>query len=205
MPKTKPNPSLAVWGLTGGIASGKSTVARLLAERKVPVIDADQVSRQLSVPGGAAYPLILKRFGTVDRAALRKTVFADPQARKDLEAILHPLIRTESLRQIQVAATTSVPGVLRPVVYEAALLVESGRSKDLAGLIVVDCPSEVRKQRLIARDHIDPALADRILAAQIGDDERLKAATAVIKNSGSLDQLKMAVDDLIECTGLNYE
>src|SRR5271167_754127 len=97
---TKPNPSIEVWGLTGGIASGKSSVARFLEKAGLYIIDADQLARDLSKEGGKAHPLIVKRFGTADRAKIRETVFNDPKARKDLEAILHPLIGEESRKRM---------------------------------------------------------------------------------------------------------
>lgn len=175
-----------VWGLTGGIASGKSQVARFFNEEGIPVIDADQISRELSLPGGAAHALIIKRFGTDDRAKLRHIVFGDVQARKDLEAVLHPLIVAESARRMgQIAARHVGPGKVR-ILYEAALLVETGRYQELNGLLVVDAPLAIRRDRLIRRDGVAPELADRILAAQASDAQRLAAATSVIKNAGTL-------------------
>lgn len=192
----KPEPPFGayeVWGLTGGIASGKSQAARFFSEEGIPVIDADQISRELGQPGGAAHAAILQRFGTDDRAKLRAIVFADAQARKDLEAILHPLIVAESVRRMErLAAQHSGPGQPR-ILYEAALLVETGRYKQLSGLLVVDAPLALRRQRLIERDVVAPELADRILAAQASDAERLAAATAVIPNAGTLEDLRSAV------------
>jgi dephospho-CoA kinase len=180
-----------VWGLTGGIASGKSTVARIFSELGIPVVDADQVARQLAAKGGAAHLPILDRFGTTDRSSLREIVFSDPQARKDLEAILHPLIKAESERQLQKLG----PGV---VLYEAALLVETGRYKDFRGLIVVDAPREQRKQRLIERDHCSPELAEKILLAQSSDENRRAAATFVLENSGTEQELRAKIELLAQ-------
>jgi dephospho-CoA kinase len=187
-------PALQLWGLTGGIASGKSTVARIFQEAGVPVLDADQITRNLSAPGGPAHQAILKRFGTADRKLLREKVFSDAQARKDLEAILHPLIQTESLKQAASLAKSSGRSF---VLYEASLLVETGRYHDLAGLIVVEAPRELRMKRLIERDGMEPEMAQRVLDSQISDAERRKAATHVILNPGSLDELRKQVQSLI--------
>jgi dephospho-CoA kinase len=183
---TKPKPSATkaspVWGLTGGIASGKSSVAKFFAEAGFTIIDADQISRELSAPGGAAFAAIVERLGTGDRAELRKIVFDDPKARKELEAILHPLIGQESRRRM--AASKG------PVIYEATLLVEAGRKKDFAGLIVVEAPLVQRISRLRARDGIDESAAKKILAAQLTDAERRAHADHVIVNDDSLEELR---------------
>jgi dephospho-CoA kinase len=199
-----------VWGLTGGIASGKSTVARLFAEAGVPVIDADQIARELRAPGGAAHDAIIQRFGTADPARLREIAFADPLARTDLEAILHPLIRKESALRIEALAEAAAqrvgqgPGkvaAIVPVIYEAALLVETGRYKDFAGLIVVSADESVRMERLMARDRSPEVLARKILASQIQDIERKAHATFVIENHGSLEDLRARVFEIIPKLG----
>jgi dephospho-CoA kinase len=195
--KAKPE----VWGLTGGIASGKSAVARFFAEAGVPVIDADQVARDLRAPGGAAFDPILKRFGTADSARLRGIVFADPQARADLEAILHPLIRDESARRIA-AAIEGRTGVV-PVIYEAALLVETGRYRDFKGLIVVSADEKLRMARLVARDGCTEGMAQKMIASQIEDAKRREAATYVIENHGSLDDLRAQVLSLLPKIGFS--
>lgn len=164
-------------------------MAGLLSQAGLTVIDADQISRDLSRPGGLAHEAIVKRFGTADRAPLRELVFSDPKSRADLEAILHPLIRDESLRRIASCAG-------KPVVYEAALLVETGRYRDFRGLIVVDAPPERRRQLLIQRDGLSPEMADKILASQIDDEKRRKVATHIITNEGTLDDLRKKVEDL---------
>ena len=137
-----------------------------------------------------------QRFGTADRRELRKIVFSDPAARKDLEAILHPLIQAESLVRLHAAANSSRfdPPVLA---YEAALLVETGRYRDFEGLIVVDASRDTRRQRLIARDGLDPQLADAILASQASDEERRAVATHLIDNSGNLTDLRGRVNEVI--------
>ncbi len=185
-----------IWGLTGGIASGKSTVARILADAGIVVVDADQISRSLSSEGGAAFSPIRARFGTTDRARLREVIFNDPRARKDLEAILHPMIETESLARIRAAVALKAPGRAHAV-YEATLLIETGRYKKLAGLIVVVSDREKRRQRLLQRDHLPPELADKILDAQLEDSERRRFATHVIENNGSLAELRHQVSTLL--------
>ncbi len=184
-------PVAKIWGLTGGIASGKSTVARIFSELGVPVIDADQVARELRAPDGAAHDAILARFGTADSARLREIVFSDPVARADLEAILHPLIREESARRISQAVEGRV-GIV-PVIYEAALLVETGRYRDFAGLIVVAASEELRLARLMARDQSEEELARKILRSQISDEKRRSCATFVIENHGSIEELHAQV------------
>jgi dephospho-CoA kinase len=194
---SKPFQKTLIWGLTGGIASGKSSVGLYFAELGVPVIDADQISRTLTEEGGAAHPAILKRFGTTDRAKLRAIVFSenskDPQARKDLEAILHPLIVLESQKEMDkyVAAGAAL------IIYEATLLIETGRDKTLDGLIVVVAQREEQRERLISHRAMSGELADQILNAQISNEDREKAATFVITNSGTHEELRTKVHTLL--------
>jgi dephospho-CoA kinase len=190
--------SFRIWGLTGGIASGKSTVAQLFAKNGVPSVDADQVSRELSAPGGEAHSELLKRFGTADRVELKKLIFGNSpealQAKKDLEAILHPLIRKNSQRKLaELASSTGA----RIVLYEATLLIESGREKSFTGLIVVEAPRESRVQRLMERDKISREAAERMIDLQLSDAERRKHATHVIENRGSPAELEKKVKALI--------
>jgi len=189
-----------LWGLTGGVASGKSAAAGFFAEFGIPVIDADQIVRELSAPGGAAHKLLVERFGTAERKEIRELVFQDPAARKDLEAIIHPLVQAETLNRIQLLAGFH-PGKRIPVIYEAALLVETGRYQSMDGLIVVDCPREVRKARLIARSGHSPELAEQILNSQASEEERRAAATYLLQNSGSLEQLREGVKRFISERG----
>ncbi|MCC7440794.1 MAG: dephospho-CoA kinase [Bdellovibrionales bacterium] len=195
-----------VWGLTGGIASGKSSAARVFERHGIVVIDADRLIRELSMPGGRAHEAIVKRFGTADRAALRKIVFADASARRDLEAILHPLVREESLTRVHEAlararAEAAARGeAFRPpvdILYEAALLVETGRYRDFDGLIVLQAPRELRAQRLMSRDGIAREQADAMIRAQASDEERQSAATAILPNSGDPAALEREVDALV--------
>jgi len=180
------------WGLTGGIASGKSTAAKFFSELGVPVVDADEISRALSGLGGAAHAEVIKRFGTADREKLREIVFKDPTSRSDLEKILHPhIIRESQIAMEALALKTGCPAVI----YEATLLVETGRYKSLAGLIVIESPRETRKKRLISRNGFSDAMAEQILNSQISDEKRRKAATTVIQNAGSLDDLRAKVHE----------
>lgn len=186
-----------IWGLTGGVAAGKSTVASIFKKLGYTVIDADQISHQLREEDGAAYPAIMHRFGTADHQKLREIVFGDPKARKDLEAIMHPLIQAESMHRISLLAAAQ-PGKKLLVFYEAALLVETQRYKTLSGLIVVDAPLEERLERLMARDGISEEIAYQILNSQISEEERRKAADFVIKNTGSIKELEAQVADFLQ-------
>jgi dephospho-CoA kinase len=181
--------SAQIWGLTGGIASGKSTVAKFFSEFGFPVIDADSVSRELSREGGEAHDLIVKRLGTADRAALRELIFKDPSRREELEAILHPLIFRESRKRMDEHSKAGA----KLIIYEASLLVETGRYQDFDGLIVVDSPRDVRKNRLILRNAFSENLADQIINAQVQDDVRIAAASVVFKNNSSLEELREKV------------
>jgi dephospho-CoA kinase len=185
-----------VVGLTGGIGSGKSTVARLLAAKGAVVIDADALAREVVEPGTETFRRVVERFGpgvvapdgTLDRPALARIVFADPEARRDLERITHPAIGAlMAQRMAEQAATDNV------VVLDVPLLVESGRS-DVAGVIVVDCPEEVALERLVAQRGMDPDDARRRMAAQVGRAERLARADFVIDNAGSLAALEEQVE-----------
>jgi dephospho-CoA kinase len=181
-----------VWGLTGGIASGKSTAGSYFSEVGIPVIDADLIAKELTTPQGLAYSSILARFGTADRNQLREIVFSDPQAKEDLESILHPLIRSESQKRI-----TALAQKHPIIIYEASLLIETGRYKDLTGLIVVTAPEDVRIHRLQERSQISPEMAQSILRTQVSDEIRKQHATHVIDNSGSLESLRKQIGDLI--------
>ena len=177
-------------GLTGGIASGKSAVARLFAERGVPVLDTDQIARDVVEPGqpalaevAAAFgPGVLAADGRLDRGALRQHVFADPAARRRLEGILHPAIRAELARR---AAAAGGPYQ----VWVIPLLVEGGGIDRVDRVLVVDCPVETQLARLRARDGENDDSARRILAAQASREQRLAAADDVIINEGSLEAL----------------
>jgi dephospho-CoA kinase len=189
-------------GLTGGIASGKSTVARLFAERDVPIIDLDEVARQVVEPGQPALADIVSEFGAdvlgtdgrLDRAMLRQKVFQDAPARKKLEAILHPRIL-----QATVELTKAASGPYQVIVVP--LLVESGLVGWLDRVLVVDCSLETQLARLMARDGGDEALARGILAAQASREDRLAVADDVIVNDGPVERLARRWRGWMRCTG----
>ncbi len=184
-------------GLTGGIASGKSTVADMFAEKDVPVIDTDVIAREVVEPGEPALDEIVDLFGpdVIDsegrlrRRRLRDLVFADVARRKALEAILHPRIRHTAIAQ-----ANSLGGPYQIIVVP--LLVESPMKKLMDRILVVDCSEEVQLARLLQRDSENAEQARRILAAQASRAERLAIADDVIVNDGSLDETARQVDDL---------
>jgi dephospho-CoA kinase len=181
-----------VFGLTGGIGSGKSTVARLFHELGgIPVLDADQVARDLRAPGQPGHAALLKRFGTVDRTELRSLLVRDPAAKAELEAILHPLIRKESTRRLEALASTHPEAPF--LLYEATLLIESGRASEFEGVIVVTSPLPERLSRIQARDGIEKEEALALIDAQSPDSFRLKYARYPIQNLGTIEDLRKQV------------
>lgn len=184
-------------GLTGGIASGKSTVADMFAELGATVIDTDVIARQLVRPGQPALEEIQARFGEkiigsggqLDRRELRRLVFADAEARGDLESILHPKIALETLRQADVAE-----GDYQIIVVP--LLVGSALLQLLDRVLVIDCSEQVQIARLTRRDDETIGQAERIIAAQTSREERLKIADDVIPNEGQIDTMRKYVTDL---------
>ncbi len=199
-------------GLTGGIGSGKSTVARLLEDWGAVVIDADQVAREIVEPGESALAEIAARFGaevalqpdgSLDRPAIAAIVFGDDAARRDLEAITHPRIgeRIEQ-RILAAAADEAADGRERVVVVDHPLLVESGAATGYPVLIVVTAPVEVRVHRLVEHRGMDPEDARARIRAQVDDDTRLAVATHVIDNSGEPDETRQQVEALAVELGL---
>ena len=186
-----------VIGLTGGIGSGKSAAADLFAGLGGGVVDTDAIAHELTAPGGAAIAEVRRLFGagclaadgSMDRTKVRELVFADPSARKRLEALLHPMIRAESLRRIEAAA-----GAAPYVVHVVPLLVESAGYRDrVQRVLVVDCAEEVQVARVRARSGLSEPEVRRILAAQATRAARLAAADDVIDNSGPLAALQPQV------------
>ncbi len=183
-------PPPLIVGLTGGIASGKTAVADLFAALDVPVLDTDEIARDVVAPGSAGLARVVERFGAgvldeagaLDRAALRARVFADENDRRDLEGILHPLvIETLSHR----AASAGGPYQIHVV----PLLVETGLTERMERVLVVDCDPAVQLERLLLRDGGDRGQAERILAAQASREQRLAAAHDVIANQSTLADL----------------
>jgi dephospho-CoA kinase len=189
-------------GLTGGIASGKSTVAALLRDLGFDVIFADEISRHLLEPGQAAYEEAIREFGpeilrpdkTIDRKKLASIVFADPKKLDRLNAIIHPRVEAQILEQF---ADWERQGNRKIAFVEAALLVEAGYMKNLDGLVVIWCKPEQQIERLLARGMSEADARARI-AAQMPADEKLKLATDKIDCSGSLDWTKKQVEQLAQ-------
>ncbi|RMG19581.1 MAG: dephospho-CoA kinase [Deltaproteobacteria bacterium] len=191
-----------VIGLTGGIGTGKSTVARMLAEHGATVVDADALAREVVAPGQPALEAIRARFGPevltpeghLDRAALGRIVFSDPEARRALEAITHPRIAELAQRRIETARRRGDP----IVVYDAALIVEKGLQDAFDGLLVVRTDPATQIARVMARDGIGREEAAARIAAQLPIEEKVKVADWVIDNSGSLSETRRQVDALWE-------
>jgi len=182
-------------GLTGGIGSGKSTVAERFAELGAGVVDTDEIARALTGPGQAAVGEIARRFGpqyvtvdgALDRTRMRKLAFDDAQARKDLESIVHPRIRSEAERR---AANSTAPYVILVV----PLLLESGAYQTLVQrVLVVDSDQEMRIDRVRRRNNLTRAEILAIMATQLGQAERLSRADDVIRNDGDLAALEAQV------------
>ena len=196
-------------GLTGGIGSGKSTVAGMLAQLGAAVIDADALSRSLTAAGGRAIDAIRAQFGAamigadgaMDRQAMRQRVFSDPQARLQLEAIIHPLVGQLTREQAQAA----VQAGHRCLVHDVPLLVESGARwrSQVDRVLVVDCDSATQRERVVARSGLAPQEVDRIIAQQATRLQRLSCADLVICNQGlTLEALQQQVREAARHFGL---
>ncbi|MDO9195916.1 dephospho-CoA kinase [Rhodoferax sp.] len=196
-------------GLTGGIGSGKSTVARLLADRGAAIVDADAIARDLTAPGGPAMPLIAVTFGqdfvtpegALDREKMRALVYTDPSARQRLEAILHPLVGLETQRQ----ASSAVSQGHSCVVFDIPLLVESPSWRQKVDhVLVVDCTPDVQISRVMARNHLTRNDVKKIIASQAGRERRLGAADTIIFNAGlSIQELADEVRQISHRFGLS--
>jgi dephospho-CoA kinase len=184
--------------LTGGIATGKSTVAAMLAERGAVIVDADRLAREVVEPGQPGFDEVVARFGThilgpagaIDRATLGAVVFADSAARRDLEAITHP--RIGALMQERIAAAVASDAAL--VVADIPLLFERGRDSGFAETMLVYAPRDVQLRRLRIRDGLDPAAAEQRLDAQMPIEDKRARSTWVIDNSGERAQTAALVD-----------
>ena len=191
---------MLVVGLTGGIGSGKSTVSSLLAARGAVIVDADAIVRELQAPGGDAYVAIVERFGpsvvaadgALDRPALAALVFADEEARRDLQGLTWPLVGREMAARMAAQADTDAI-----VVLDIPLLAERGRgSYPIAGVIVVDCPVDVAVARLVEHRGFTEEDARARVAAQISRDERRAIADVVVDNRGSLADLEAQIEGI---------
>jgi len=187
---------MRVVGLTGGIASGKSTVSAMFRELGAEVIDADEVARDVVEPGTAGLLELARRFpgvvdasGRLDRAELGRRIFADPAERRALEGILHPRIREEVARRMEALARAGVTVVL----YDAALLIENGLHRGMDGVVLVSVPESVQRSRLAARDGLEEAAISARLAAQLPLADKRASATWVVDNGGTLDETRAQV------------
>lgn len=192
---------LPLVGLTGGIGSGKTAVSDLLGKLGAGIVDTDLIAHQITGANGQAIPAIQARFGlnyldasgALDRAKMRSLVFADPQARKALEEITHPLIRQATIRLATQLAKSGAPYL----VFVVPLLIESGSWLGLIDcLVVVDCPEEVQIKRVMQRSNLPRSEVEQILQAQATREERLEHADIVIENQGSLTELEAEVHQL---------
>ncbi len=181
-------------GLTGGIGSGKSTVAAMLVELGAVLVDADAIAREVVEPGRPAWQRLRERFGegvftpdgALDRAALASVAFSDPAALADLNAIVHPEVGAEMLRRLSEEA-----GSDHVVVLDIPLLAEGGGREryPVAGVLVVDCPVDLAVERLVSSRGMDRADAERRVAAQLTREERLRTADFVVMNMGTVEEL----------------
>ena len=191
---------MVVVGLTGGIGSGKSTVAQMLAERGAVVVDADVVAREVVAPDGPAFAAVVERFGpavvaadgTLDRPALAALVFGDAAAREDLNRIVHPVVGEEVLRRLAAIGARDPDAV---VVLDVPLLAEVGRDRyPVAGVIVVDVPVDVAVARLVDGRGFSREDALARVAAQAPREERRAIADVMVDNAGDLDHLRDEVE-----------
>lgn len=189
-----------VIGLTGGIASGKSTVARMFAELGIPVIDADSLAREVVAPGSAGLARIVERFGeemllpdgSLDRRRLGRLVFRDPRAREGLNALTHPLIAAKGAERIRALEGADAPYIL----YEAALLVENASYTSFSGLIVVAASPATQLARLMARDGSTEEEARARIASQLPLERKIAVADYVIRNEGSATDVRAQVREV---------
>ncbi|NBX77137.1 MAG: dephospho-CoA kinase [Proteobacteria bacterium] len=187
-------------GLTGGIASGKSEVGRILSAKGIPVIDMDKIGKVLLDSDLGLQKDILSAFGEeakthdqIDRNKLRALIFSSPEHRKKLEGIMHPRIRKEFERRAEEEAAKGT----KMIVCEAALLIESGYRHSLDKLTVVIAPEDTRMARLLAREPVSPELAKKMFQAQVTDQQRLALADYVIENKSDFEALANQVEALL--------
>jgi len=191
---------MRVFGLTGNIGSGKSTVAAMLREAGIPVLDADRISREVTAPGGRAYDAVVQAFGggivlddgSIDRKRLGEIVFSDPSLRARLEAITHPAI----LEAMKGAIAVIKREGHRAAVVEATLIHESGKKGMFEAVISVTCDREAAISRLAARDGMSRRQAEARLRAQMDADRKAGASEYVIDNSGTIGETRRQVERL---------
>jgi dephospho-CoA kinase len=190
---------LRVYGLTGGIASGKSTVSQMLRELGAHVLDADVIAREVVEPGTPGLAAVAARFpgvvgpdGRLDRAKLGARVFADPAERAALNALLHPLIGAAFLEKTQALAEQGA----QRVIYDAPLLIENQLHRNMDGVVLVWVPRALQKARLLARDTLDEQAAEARLASQLPLDDKRPHATWIVDNSGELASTRAQVEQV---------
>ncbi len=184
-------------GLTGGIGSGKSTVSNMFTSLGIPIIDSDVIAHEVVKPGETGLEQVVARFGedilnpdgTLNRQRLRNLVFEDAEARKDLEQILHPLIR---IRSNECLAEIATPYVILSI----PLLVEADLTASVDRILVVDCPEQIQLKRICKRDDITPDKAKAILSAQCSRSQRLEVADDIIDSNQPLDEIRRRVESL---------
>ncbi|CAA81598.2 Dephospho-CoA kinase [Caenorhabditis elegans] len=194
---------MLVVGLSGGVATGKSTVSSVFRAHGVPIIDADQVARQVVVPGTSTYNRLRKEFGdeyfddehggVLRRDKLGKLIFSNPEKRKALNGITHPAIRWEMFKQFLTLLITGT----KYIVFDTPLLFESGYDKWIGTTIVVWCDFEQEVERMVTRDNISRADAESRIHAQMDIEEKKKRAKIVIDNNGNIDELREKVKHVI--------
>jgi len=191
---------MKIYGLTGGIATGKSTVSQMFREAGVPVIDADVIAREIVAPGEPAleeialrFPGVLDANGQLNRAELAARIFADPRERDALNAITHPKIRERARLQAEALAKAGHQVAL----YDAPLLIESGSDRFVEGVILVICPKALQLQRLMRRDGLDAAEAQARIDAQMPLEKKRAFATWVIDNSADAEITRAQVEAII--------
>jgi dephospho-CoA kinase len=185
-------------GLTGGVASGKSTVSAILAELGAVIVDADLLAREVVGPGTEGLAAVVEEFGPdvlgpdggLDRPRLGALVFADPERRRALEAIIHPRVRA---RAAEIEAAAPADAV---VVHDIPLLAETGQAASFDAVVVVDVPVEVQVDRMVRIRGMSEADSRARIAAQADRDSRLAVATYVVENTGSLDELRVRVEEV---------
>ncbi len=188
---------MLIIGLTGGIGSGKSAACKIFIELGIPVIDADVIARQVVEPGQPALEQVCNTFGNniltpagqLDRAKLRSIIFTDSVKRKQLEAILHPAIQAEMLRQ---AGTLNTPYCI----FAIPLLIEAKQTDMVDRILVIDAPDQLRRQRIKARDQLNDNEIDAIFSTQLTPEQRLSQADDTIRNDADFDHLRTQVVDL---------
>jgi dephospho-CoA kinase len=190
-------------GLTGGIATGKSTVGAMFLELGCHLIDSDRITHALLEPGQAVYHTVVGEFGrevldadgTIDRRKLGSIVFKDPLARNKLNSIVHPAVirrQQEWLKEVESADPNGI------AIVDAALMIEVGTYKNYEKIIVVSCPPEIQRQRLTARTHLSEPEIDQRIRSQMPIEEKVKFADFVIDTSGALDRTRKQVGEVYQ-------